>query len=205
MVGRKKTADAPTSPDLGAGEIARGEEAQSEPEQVTPPAPPQAMRGGQVRQAVQWAVDNGDLVTSVSAAGKVSYRWAKALSPPPNSLAKMYVKYAFNNPTSFMKDVVPKILGGEEEEALSQEADKLERKSISSIRGVLAMLERSRQEVRRQQRSETGKVKKAQQAKEKKAVEEIIEQNPQLDPEVIKRMRRQVNKRKVKGAPRHGS
>jgi len=92
-----------------------------------------------VRDAVQWAADNKRLVAvPIGTTGKVDFQWDKAETPPPSELGKDYLEFAINNPTAWMKDVIPRHLGIEEEMDISLEEIEQEKKSIQGIRKTLA-------------------------------------------------------------------
>jgi len=86
--------------------------------------------------AVAWASVNYERVVEEDATGRLVFRWESAETPPPNDLAKSYMKFAAKNPTHFFSQTVPKFLLGTDDE-VSDEVIRIERRSVNAIRSTL--------------------------------------------------------------------
>jgi hypothetical protein len=86
------------------------------------------------KDAVTWAAANYEKVVSEEN-GRIILRWDKATEPPPNDLARSYMKVASSNPAHFFGRMVPSLLGGDD--AISVEDMAADKKLVSQIRSVI--------------------------------------------------------------------
>jgi hypothetical protein len=93
-----------------------------------------ASKGIGIKDAVAWAAANYENVVGENN-GRVVMEWGKAAEPPPNDLARSYLKVAASNPNHFFGRMVPSLLGGED--AVSEEDVAQDKKQISQIRSII--------------------------------------------------------------------
>ncbi|MHC4181340.1 MAG: hypothetical protein ACYSWU_27905 [Planctomycetota bacterium] len=91
-----------------------------------------------IREAVAWAAENYEAVVEKDSNGRQVFLWEKARTEPPSDIAKSYMKFAANNPANFFSQIVPKFLGGQDDDdEISAEDIEEERKSIAQMRAIL--------------------------------------------------------------------
>jgi hypothetical protein len=87
-----------------------------------------------IKEAVAWAAANYESVVSENN-GRVVMQWDKAAEPPPNDLARSYLKVASSNPNHFFGRMVPSLLG--DEDAVSEEDVASDKKQVNQIRSII--------------------------------------------------------------------